>query len=170
MKLAHQRHLLLIGCLFVLSACGFHLRGTSELAFKSIHIQQHGASVIARNLQRNLLSSGVQVLATPEGAEMHLELSAENTRRDILSLSGAGKVREYELIYQVTVRMRPGTETLWSAPQVIESRRDYSYDDTQRLAKETEEARLYNDMRSEAVREIMRRLSTQRIGHTGAAN
>ncbi len=166
MNFAHCRHLLLVCCMAALTACGFHLRGVAEPAFKSVHIEQHGASTIARTLQ----GSGVQVLPAPQGAEMHLELSDEQTRRNILSLSGDGRVREYELVYQVTVRLRQDGEALWSAPRTVESRRDYSYDDLQRLAKETEEARLYNDMRSEAVREIMRQLSALRSGRPGAAH
>lgn len=166
----HYRNLLLILCATVLAACGFHLRGTADLSFSTIHIQQHGASAISKNLQRSLKSSGVQILPTAEGAEMQLELLNEDTRRQILSLSGGGKVREYELIYQVTIRLRQASEELWSAPQTIEARRDYSYDDTQLLAKENEEARLYNDMRSDVTREIMRRLSSLKAAKPGAAN
>lgn len=169
MKIAHYRHVLLL-CLAMLTACGFHLRGANVPAFQSIYIEQHGAPAITNNLRRALQNSGVEVLPSPEGAEMHLELVGENTQRKILSLSGDGKVREYELIYQVTVRMRRGEEALWGAPQLIELRRDFSYDDAWRLAKETEEARLYNDIRGDMVREIMRRLSSQRIEKPSAAN
>jgi LPS-assembly lipoprotein len=38
-------------------------------------------------------------------------------------------------------------------------RRDYSYDDTEILAKESEETLLYQSMRSEMVQQIVRQLS-----------
>ena len=41
----------------------------------------------------------------------------------------------------------------------ITLRRDMTYDDTQVLAKESEEALLYEDMKSDAVQQVLRRLS-----------
>jgi LPS-assembly lipoprotein len=104
------------------------------------------------------------VVAKPDEAEMLLELMEENTDKRILSLSGGGKVREFELVYRVTLRMRSAASELWSEPQTIELRRDFSYSDSELLAKEGEEARLYSSMRSDATREIMRRLSVQQAG------
>jgi LPS-assembly lipoprotein len=170
MNYLHYRHLLIALCVATLAACGFQLRGTSDLSFSTIFIQHHGASSIAKHLQRSFASSGVQVLSSAEGAEMQLELLSENTRRQILSLSGSGTVREYEVIYQVTLRIRPASEELWSAPQIIETRRDYSFDNSQLLAKEAEEARLFNDMRNDTAREIMRRLSAIKASKPSAAN
>lgn len=159
MQAPHFRHLLLALCAIALTACGFHLRGLTELSFRTLYIQQNGTFAIAKELRRSLASSGVQVVASPESAEMHLELMGEISEKRILSLSGGGKVREYELVYRVDLRMRDAASALWGAPQPVEVRRDFSYDDTQLLAKEGEEARLYSDMRADAVREIMRRLS-----------
>ena len=166
---SHYRTLLLALLLTTLTACGFQLRGMADLPFKSIYVQ-NSASAIGKSLTRSLRTSGVEVLPTADGAEMLLELSGETTSKNILSLSGGGKVREYELIYRVTIRMRQASATLWSAPQTIESRRDYSYDDTQLLAKESEEARLISDMRNDAAREIMRRLNAQKSAQPSAAN
>jgi outer membrane lipopolysaccharide assembly protein LptE/RlpB len=41
----------------------------------------------------------------------------------------------------------------------VEQHRDFTYDDTQTLAKEGEEQRLNADMRSDTIREVLRRLS-----------
>lgn len=162
------RTMLLLACAFTLAACGFHLRGLAEMSFKTLYIQESGSSAILKELRRSLTGSGVQLVPTPEAAEMHLELMDDKTEKRILSLSGSGKVREYELVYRVNLRMRDANSELWGAPQAIEIRRDYSYDDTQLLAKEGEEARLYSDMRSDASREIMRRLSALRTTRPGA--
>jgi LPS-assembly lipoprotein len=164
MKLAHLRsavafrNLLLAFSLLALAACGFQMRGMTDFGFKTVYLQQSN-SVLLKELRRSLRSSGVQIVQTPEEAEMQLEIMEEKNEKNILSLSGGGKVREYELYYWVTYRWRPAGSELWGPAQSIEQRRDYSYDDTQTLAKEGEEARLYNDMRSDAAREIMRRLN-----------
>jgi LPS-assembly lipoprotein len=152
------RNILLACSLFALAACGFQLRGMMDFGFKKVYMQQ-SSSVLTKELRRSLRSSGVEIVQTPEEAEMLLEIMEERTEKNILSLSGGGKVREYELFYRVTYRWREASSELWGPAQSIEQRRDYSYDDTQTLAKEGEEARLYNDMRSDAAREIMRRLN-----------
>lgn len=152
------RNILLACSLCALAACGFQLRGMMDFGFKKVYMQQ-SSSVLTKELRRSLRSSGVEIVQTPEEAEMLLEIMEERTEKNILSLSGGGKVREYELFYRVTYRWREASSELWGPAQSIEQRRDYSYDDTQTLAKEGEEARLYNDMRSDAAREIMRRLN-----------
>jgi LPS-assembly lipoprotein len=151
----------------LLLGCGFNLRGLSELSFKTIHLQHNRDSLIAKDLRRSLTGSGIRVVPTAADAEMQLELMGETKDKRILSLSGSGKVREYEVIYRVDFRVREAGSELWGAPQSVELRRDFSYDDTQLLAKEGEEARLYSDMRTDASREIMRRLNSLRTGKAG---
>ena len=51
----------------------------------------------------------------------------------------------------------------WSVPQTVQVRRDFSYNDNALLGKLDEEARLNTDMRSDAIREIMRRLSAIKL-------
>lgn len=162
-------NLVLVCCMLTLTACGFHLRGLADLSFQTLYIQ--GNSSILRELKRAVATNGVKIVPTPEQAELHLDLLGDSSEKRILSLTGGGHVSEYELIYRVNFRTRVGGSELWGPPQQIEGRRDYTYDDTLLLAKEGEEARLYNDMRSDATREIVRRLSTIKTGsRPGAAN
>lgn len=164
------RNALLAICLLALTACGFHLRGLADLSFHSLYIQKSGAPGLVPGLQRSLRSNGITVVEVPEQAEMQLELMSESADKRILSLSGGGKVSEYELLYRVTFRTRIASSDSWGAPQTVEQRRDYSYDDSLMLAKESEEARLNSDMRADATREIMRRLSAQKPGKPSAAD
>ena len=146
--------------LLALTACGFHLRGTDTLPFESLYVQDSGAPGIARDLKRSLSSSGVKLTANPEEAQASLELMSEGSEKRILSLSGKGKVREYELVYRVAFRVRDADSELWGESQTVEMRRDFSYSDSALLAKDAEEARLVNDMHAEAVREILRRVGS----------
>lgn len=148
--------ILLIACL---SACGFHLRGAADLAFNTIHIQGN-TLIISKNLKKNLALNGVKVLDSAEGAELLLEMVGEESEKRILSLSGRGKVNEFELYYRVHYRTRQASEALWSQVQTIEARRDYSYDDSQLLAKQGEEKRLNEDMQSSVLNGLVRRLSS----------
>ena len=155
-----QRGLLALAFACVLSACGFHLRGIGSLPFDTLYVQGDGAQDIARDLKRSLSGSGVKLTKTAEEAQASLELMSENSEKRILSLSGGGKVREYEILYRVAFRVRSTDSEIWGEPQTVELRRDFSYDDTKLLAKDAEEARLAADMRTEAVREILRRVGS----------
>jgi len=142
-----------------LIACGFHLRGAADISFSSIHIQG-STLIISKNLKKSLTLNGVKVLDTAENAEMLLELVGEESEKRILSLSGRGKVNEFELYYRVHYRTRLADDALWSQVQTVEARRDYSYDDTQLLAKQGEEKRLNEDMQSSVLNGLVRRLSS----------
>ena len=90
---------------------------------------------------------------------MLLELVGEENEKRILSLSGSGKVNEFELYYRVHYRTRLAGDALWSQVQTVEARRDYSYSDTELLAKQGEEKRLNEDMQNSVLNNLIRRLS-----------
>jgi LPS-assembly lipoprotein len=165
------RYAVLATFLCVLAACGFHMRGQADLSFHTLYINGASAPTIAADLKRTLKSNGIKIVPLPEQAEMQLELMGEGIEKRILSLSGGGKVREYELLYRANFRTRATGSETWGPTQTVDSRRDYSYDDALLLAKEGEETRLNNDMRADATREIMRRLSAQKFsGKPSAAD
>ncbi|WP_036300175.1 LPS assembly lipoprotein LptE [Methylotenera sp. L2L1] len=142
----------------LISACGFQLRGTAPLSFTKLHMQ--GAELsIKKDLKRALEVNGVKVVDQAEDAEMLLELVNETSEKRILSLSGGGLVREFELYYSVNFRTRAQNNPLWGRTQTIQIRRDFSYNDNALLGKAEEEAGLNLDMRKESVRAILRRLS-----------
>lgn len=155
-----HRGFLLFAAALVLSACGFHLRGIGSLPFETLYVKGDGAETITRDLKRSLGGSGVTLTKTAEEAQAALEILSESNEKRILSLSGGGKVREYEIIYRVAFRVKSGGAELWGEPQNVELRRDFSYDDSKLLAKDAEESRLAADMRNEAVREIVRRVGS----------
>ena len=142
----------------LLTGCGFHPRGMSEVTFKTISIQGNSLSM-SRELRQTLKSNGIRVIENTEDAALLFELINESNEKRILSLSGGGTVREYELVYKVSFRTRLPNTPLWSEAQTVQSRRNFSYNDKALLAKLDEENKLNVDMHSEVVREIMRRLS-----------
>lgn len=143
---------------FFLTACGFQLRGAASLSFKNLYIQGTPIS-ISRDLKQSLKNNGIQVVSNTEQAEMLLELLNETNEKRILSLSGTGVVREYELNYQVSFRTREPASPVWSTPQTVQIRRTFSYSDDALIGKAEEEAMLNLDMHKDAVREVMRRLT-----------
>jgi len=160
MKQTITRSLTVLTLAFLMAACGFHLRGVADLAFNKLYIK--GSSSISKDLVSSLKTNGVSVVKEPEEAEMMLDLMGDGQEKRILSLGGTGSVREFELFYRLKFRLRDASSELWGPEQLIEVRRDFSYLDTELLAKSYEEAQLYEDMRRDATRELMRRLVAQK--------
>ncbi|MEO6353380.1 MAG: LPS assembly lipoprotein LptE [Burkholderiaceae bacterium] len=146
----------------MLSACGFHLRGASDMAmpFKSIYLGFADTSTLGNSLKRNIRGAGNTVIAPDaKDAEAILDVLSETRDKSVLSLNNQGRVREYTLIYTFKFRVRDGKGKELLAPTEIRLVRDINYDDSQTLAKESEEAMLYRDMQNDLVAQILRRLS-----------
>ena len=148
-----------LACL-LLAACGFQLRGTATLPFETIYVPNATAG-IALGLKRNIASgTGTRVLDDAKGAEAQLQFSEESRQKEILSLTSAGRVSEYRLIYRVRFRVSDGKGGDFLPPSTVTLTRDMTYDDEQVLAKETEEQLLFRDMQADMVQQIMRRIAT----------
>jgi LPS-assembly lipoprotein len=152
-----------------LSACGFQLRGTATLPFESLYVE--GDPALVAELTRAIRTgTATRVAASPAEAQAVVQLQGAAREKRILSLSGAGRVREYQLIYRLGFRFLDREKRELIPDQQIELRRDLFYSDTQVLAKESEEELLFRDMQSDAVQQIMRRLSAVRLAANGAEN
>lgn len=152
-----MRNLAISLCCVSLVACGFHLRGANEFAFKSIFVS--GNTQITKAIKKSLVANGVEVTNDASSAEMEIDLMKEESEKRILSLSGGGVVNEYELYYRVFYRFKSSKEPLWSQPQTMEARRDFSYSDANLLAKQNEEKQLNLNMQKDVTQAILRRLS-----------
>lgn len=154
------RHILVLVSLLGLSACGFQLRGDASLPFSSLYIE--GGQDIVVDLQRAIRPTATKVTDSAQEAEAVLQISNESREKRILGLNSAGRVSEFRLLYRVNFKVsgKAGSELV--SPQQIELRRDITFNDSQTLAKESEEALLYRDMQNDAVQQIIRRMSAAR--------
>jgi LPS-assembly lipoprotein len=155
------RTLLLLTAL-ALAACGFHLRGSNlkdvQFAFKALYLKAPGETPFVADLRRTLIANKIMLVPTSETADLVLEVVSEQTLKQILSLSGAGRVQEYQLFYTVSLRAYDNQQNDWLPVEEIALSRNMTYDDAQVLAKQQEETMLYKDMRSDAVGQAVRRL------------
>jgi LPS-assembly lipoprotein len=142
-----------------LAGCGFHLRGTADLPFDTVCVP-NATSGIALDLTRNLRGGNVKVVDDPKQAEAILEFSGETRAKEILSLTGAGRVREFRLRYRVGFRVHDGKGHDYVPQSTLDLTREVTYNDADVLAKESEEQLLYRDMQGDMVQQIMRRMSS----------
>ena len=159
-----MNRLVVVALTLLLAACGFQLRGVANLPFESLYVDGGGNPALAVEIGR-AIRSGSQTRLTERAADAQAVLQVQGAGREkrILSLSGAGRVREFQLIYRVNFRLTDKDGRDLTPVQPIELRRDMAYDDAQALAKEQEEALLYRDMQSDAIMQLMRRLAAAKL-------
>ena len=157
-----RRTLLTLATGAMLSACGFQLRGSNgetALPFKTILVGFPETSPLGTELKRYIRASGnTEVVTDPQTAQAILDVLSETREKAILSKNTQGRVREYTLYYKLRFRVRDNKNNELLAPTDIILKRDISFNESQVMAKESEEALLYRDMQSDLVQQMLRRL------------
>ena len=147
----------------VLAGCGFQLRGTNgqyNLPFQSIWLSFPETSPLGTELKRNMRAAEtVRIQSDASRAQALFDVLAESRGKTILSLNSLGRVREYTLSYTLVFRVRDANNRELLAPTELTLRRNIAFDESQVLAKESEEALLYRDMQADLVQQILRRLA-----------
>lgn len=155
-----SRMIALLLTALLLTACGFHLRGQAGMPFTTLYLDAANPNTpLIVDLRRNLEANKVKLVNKADQADVVLNIVSEIPDKQILTLGGSGRVSEFQLIYRVSLRAYDNQLRDWIPAEEMVLRRDYSYDDTKILAKEAEEALLYQTMRSDMVQQIVRRLS-----------
>jgi LPS-assembly lipoprotein len=147
-----------IGLALSLSACGFALRRSYELPYQGIFVAAPSTSTVASLVRRELANTSSKSVPTAKAADAELNISVERRDRQILSLSGAGRVREYELKFLVRYQFTESNGRVLIPTSEIQLTRILTYDDSLIIAKQQEEALLYTDMEKDAVGQILRRM------------
>lgn len=146
-----------------LSACGFQLRGSSgqyHMPFQSIFLGFADTSPLGTELKRNLRGGdAVVVVSDASKADARFDVLSETRGKSILSLNSQGRVREYLLTYTLVFRVRDAKDKELLGATEISLKRSIAFNESQVLAKESEEALLYRDMQSDLVQQILRRLA-----------
>ena len=146
-----------------LAACGFHLRGEAHYAFETLFLSAPATLPITVELRRSLTGIGsAKLTEKAPDAQVVLDIVSVEDNKQILSLSGGGKVSEFLLIKRVLVRVHDNEGNDWLPTSEVLVRRSYTYSDTEALAKEAQEQRLWREMQTDAVQQIVRRLQAAR--------
>lgn len=143
----------------LLAGCSFHLRGQAGMPFDTLYLDAANPNTpFIKELRRNLEANKVKLVNTSGEADVVLNIVSETSDKQILSLSGSGRVNEFQLFYRVSVRAYDLKQQDWIPSEEIVLHRDFPYDDSNVLAMEAEETLLYQSIRSDMVQQIVRRL------------
>lgn len=142
-----------------LAGCGFQLRGTAALPFDTLFIPNTTGG-IGLDLKRNIQSgTRTRVVDDQKLAQAVLQFTVDAREKNILSLSGSGRVREFQLRYRVGFRVHDGKGSEFLPASQIVLTRDFTFNDTDVLSKELEEAQIFREMQLDMVQQILRRIS-----------
>lgn len=159
-----RRALLAGAAAAALSGCGFKLRGTQTLPVETLFLALPVNSPLGAEITRVVRSStNARVVTDRKDAQAIFELLGESREREVLSVNAQGRAREYQLRLLTTFRVVDPRGIEMIAPTTLTARRDISFNESELLAKESEEALLYRDMQSDLVRQMVTRLQGMRL-------
>jgi len=147
-----------------LAACGFKLRGSQTLPIESIYLSLPVNSAIGAEMARLLrASTNAKVVSDRKEAQAVFELLGENREREVVAINAQGRATEYQLRLRVRFRVLDKNASELIGPTDLLARRDITFNESDLLAKESEESLLYRDMQSDLVRQMVNRLAGIRL-------
>jgi LPS-assembly lipoprotein len=152
--------MLLLGACLCLAGCGFQLRGVQDLPFGTIALNFPPNSQLGTELARNIRTgTNARIVTDTAKAAAVFELIGETRDRQILTLNAQGRAIQYSLRDRLRFRLRDAQGREIIEPTELQVQRDISFNDSQRLSKESEEVLLYRDMQTDLVQQLLRRIA-----------
>lgn len=145
----------------LIAGCGFALRGNHPLPFDSLFVTADATGSLGRTLRQQIETGGsTRIAESRTTASATLDILSSRRDKSIISLTSAGKVREYRLTQTLRYRLldRKGEEL--TPPTELSASREMTYNDGLILAKNQEEALLYRDIERDLTSQLLRRLET----------
>jgi len=145
----------------MLGACGFALRGTTELPFSSIHINLPANSQFGAQMRRQIRAASPTTAVVEDAgtAEARLQVIENSRSRTEVALNAQGRVQEYELQLRLTFQVIDAQANLLVPPTTLTAVRTLPYDDNVAQAKESEAEALYQSMQSGLAQRILHQLN-----------
>jgi len=144
------------------AGCGFRLQSAATLpaSLDSVYVAVPDAlSSFAVELDRALERAGAQRAASAGEAEAVIRVRVDRSGRRVLSVSARNTPQEFEIFYRVEYAIeRRGGEAV--EPQRLELTRNFSFDESQLLAKDREEEVLRDAMARDLAGLVVRRLES----------
>jgi LPS-assembly lipoprotein len=108
-------------------------------------------------------ANGVTLTDRRTDAQARFDLLGELNEREITALSTSGRPREYQLRLRLRWQVKNAQDQDLIPANELVLRRQITVLDVQGVVNPEEEALLYADMRQDAVRQILRRLSAVKV-------
>ncbi|MHB8454271.1 MAG: LPS-assembly lipoprotein LptE [Acidiferrobacterales bacterium] len=160
--------LLLAVCSLLLGGCGFHLRGMGSATFPpqllAMRVTMGGAAayppllVEVRDALRT--EAGVRLVNDVAAKVPALTLSGETVTSDVVAIDITGMATDYQLNYKVSFSLSDAAGHEIISDRTIKLQREYSFNKLSVLATERDSRSLLDQMRRDAVEQIIRQLAS----------
>lgn len=144
----------------LIAGCGFQLRGGGGLP----NVESVRVNTVSDNMRDELtvfLEDGATRITTADedpNAAL-LNVASEAFERRVLSVDpNSGKAREYELAYTVDFMLSDAEGKALVDKQTVRLVRDFVFDEDAVIGKSREESVLREEMRRDAMQQVIRRL------------
>ncbi|MGR8930609.1 MAG: LPS-assembly lipoprotein LptE [Gammaproteobacteria bacterium] len=156
MKKAQKFALILSICL--MTACGYHLRGSIALPAELRSVYIFGMSgVLNKEMKGILKASNAKLAESPNDAGVVIKVLREDMRQRVISVGQTGKSSEVALDYYLKFQFYDNQENPLLDEQTIELSREFFNDQTAYLGKENEEKMIIKEMYRQVARMILSR-------------
>lgn len=157
--------------LLILAGCGFHLRGQAKETlpdeFAVMRVRVVSSTVPGDSLRiemkQALKQAGVVVAERDDERVPSLNLYSEKSDARVLSVDENRNVSEFLLRYQVAFDVTDRSGKPLKNKQSITLQRSFAFDRLNVLAMEREVQEIREQMRQDAVQQIIRRLGAQQL-------
>jgi LPS-assembly lipoprotein len=142
------------------SACGFKLRGSVSIPYKSIVITGNPSPLLRSDLEMMILTgSDSRVVNNSKDADLILEIISEVNSREILAYSSTGQISAYRLNSRVAFQAADQNGVDVVPESEIYVTRDIDFSVSTVLAADVQQQQFTNEMRSTLALQILRRIS-----------
>lgn len=150
----------LLGAASLLAGCGFRLRRSAALPFRTLYTGFAPTSAIGAEFRRLVrVAENTELVDDPKKAEARLEVLREQREREVVAFSTTGRPREYQLRLRFGFRVVDAQSRELLPPTELVLSRDIVSTDIEVVAKQQEEELLFRDMQSDLVQQLLRRLA-----------
>lgn len=150
--------ILLAAAALLLSACGFHLKGSHGISQPLPYQKwQVNGGEMQQALETALRRADGRATGAGE-AEAELNITHIETHRDVYTITRAAVINEYLLTLRVEAQASRKGEPI-GEPMSVEVQRPMDYADSEVLGKAEEGQTVWSEMRADAAEQIVRRLS-----------
>jgi LPS-assembly lipoprotein len=152
------------------SACGFKLRGSVSIPYKSIVITGNPSPLLRSDLEMMILTgSDSRVVNNSKDANLILEIISEVNSREILAYSSTGQISAYRLNSRVAFQAADQNGVDVVPESEIYVTRDMDFSVSTVLATDVQQQQFTNEMRSALALQILRRISASTKPRTPAS-
>ena len=159
-----RRSVLIFAPLLALSACGFQLRGSTNLSFNTLYVAGSETSAFVVALKRQIAATtSTRIAPDAQSAQAVFTLLGESQTQTAQAYNADGTVAQYLLRYTVRFELTTPQGKVLIAPTDLSQTSNLSYNSSATLAKANESDLLYRGMREELINRLMYQLAAVKL-------